>query len=119
MGCRKGAHGEGEYAFPGGHLEFGESIIECAKRETREETGIEIKNIRLLYCANLVKYDKHYAQFGMIADWKSGKAKNLEEKSCSGWDWYNLKKLPKPFFGTVAWYVEAYTTGKNFFDSKK
>ena len=43
---RFGSHGEGEYASPGGHLEFGESIGDCAKRETTEETGIKIKNIK-------------------------------------------------------------------------
>jgi len=30
------------YAFPGGHVEFGESIVNCAIRETKEETGLDI-----------------------------------------------------------------------------
>jgi 8-oxo-dGTP diphosphatase len=30
--------------FPGGGLEFGEGIIDCLKREFREETGSDIKN---------------------------------------------------------------------------
>lgn len=30
------------YQFPGGHLEAGETFIECLKREVLEETGIEI-----------------------------------------------------------------------------
>ena len=66
---RKGSHGSGEYAFPGGHLEYKETFEQCAIRETREECGIEIKNVRFLYLTNLTKYlPKHYVQIGMIAD---------------------------------------------------
>lgn len=46
LGKRKGAHGAGEYAFPGGQLEHPESFEDCARRETREESGIEITNLR-------------------------------------------------------------------------
>ncbi len=33
--------------FPGGHLEPGESMTECARREFLEETGLELKEIKL------------------------------------------------------------------------
>lgn len=46
MGKRNGRHGEGEYAFTGGNLDYTESFENCARRETREEAGIEIKNIK-------------------------------------------------------------------------
>ncbi len=46
FGKRRGSHGEGEFAFPGGHLEYMESFADCAKREVNEECGIEIDNIR-------------------------------------------------------------------------
>ena len=120
LGKRKGAHGAGEYAFPGGHLEFGESIIDCAKRETSEETGIKIKNVRFLFFANLTQYPgKHYAHTGLIADWQSGVPRALELESCESWDWYPLDKLPKPLFGTAPMSFKAYKTKKIFFDSKK
>lgn len=116
---RKGSHGAGEYAFPGGHLEFGESIEQCAKREAREEAGIEIDNIRFLYFKNITQYeDKHYANVEVIANLKSGKPKNMEPEYGGEWGWYSIDNLPKPLFGTVKECFIALTSGENFFDSK-
>lgn len=36
----------GEYSFPKGHLEKGETLAECAIRETREETGHDCHLLR-------------------------------------------------------------------------
>ncbi|MFH1749531.1 MAG: NUDIX domain-containing protein [bacterium] len=46
LGKRKGAHGEGDWSFPGGHLEFNEKLENCSIREVEEETGIRIRNIK-------------------------------------------------------------------------
>ena len=117
LGKRKGSHGEGEYAFPGGHLEFGESIKECAKRECREEAGIEIKNIRFLRLANLKKYiGKHYLDIALVADWKAGIPKVMEPEKAESWNWYDQGNLPQPLFATIKSYFVALKTGKNFFD---
>lgn len=35
------------YAFPGGHVEPGESIVDSVVREMKEETGLTVRNLRL------------------------------------------------------------------------
>jgi len=118
MGKRKNAHGAGEYATPGGHLESGESYEACAKREVREETGIEIENIKFQFLANIKKYGgKHYVHIGLTADWKLGEPKVLEPEKCESWEWYAIDKLPQPMFYSNELGFEAYNTGRNYFDN--
>lgn len=118
LGKRKGSHGEGEYAFPGGHLEYMESFEDCARRETREEAGVEIKNIKFQCLGNSKKYKpKHYIQISLVADWKSGSPKVMEPDKKEDWDWYSLSKLPKPLFDFCVFTIKSYQTGKNYFDN--
>lgn len=118
LGKRKASHGAGEYAFPGGHLEYMESFEECARREAREECGIEIDNVKFLFLANLKDYaPKHYTHIGLVADWKSGEPKVLEPEKCEGWDWYDLAHVPQPLFAACTLSLDAYKTHKNFYDA--
>ncbi|KAK5115293.1 hypothetical protein LTR62_001493 [Meristemomyces frigidus] len=68
-GKRKGSHGAGTWALPGGHLEHGESFEECGSREIEEETGLTLSRIQYLTTTNSVFEDtgKHYVTVFMIA----------------------------------------------------
>lgn len=119
LGKRKGSHGEGEYAFPGGYLEFRESFEECAIRETREETGVGIVDVKFLFAANIMRYSgKHYVHIGLTAKWKSGEPKVLEPDKSENWGWYSLDEPPQPLFEPCELSYKSYKTGGNFFDSK-
>jgi ADP-ribose pyrophosphatase len=39
--------GEGEWSFPGGRIELGETIFEAVKREVTEEVGVEIEPVEV------------------------------------------------------------------------
>src|SRR5437660_10815737 len=45
---RKNDPFRGQYAFPGGFIEVGETAENCAVRELKEETGIEAGSLRLI-----------------------------------------------------------------------
>ena len=54
---------------PGGHLEYGESFAETAARESLEETGLEIGNIKFLTATNDVFGEgKHYVTIFVTAE---------------------------------------------------
>ena len=118
LGKRKSSHGAGEWAWPGGHLEYMESYESCVRREVQEETGMEVKNIRFLRLYNLKEYaPKHYVDLGFVADWAAGEPRVMEPEKCERWEWFEIDKLPTPLFATVPSFFEAYKTGRNFFDA--
>ena len=117
LGKRKGSHGAGEYAWPGGHLEYMESVVACAERETMEETGMEICNVRFLRLLNMTAYaPKHYVDIGLVADWKSGEPMVMETNKVESWEWFDPENLPSPLFYPLPTYFEALKSGKNFWD---
>lgn len=100
LGLRKNAHGDGDWSFPGGHLEFFESLEECAKREVTEETGLEIEDIKKGPYTNdmFTKEEKHYITIFMLSKIKSGEAKVMEPEKCEKWEWFDWDNLPQNLF---------------------
>lgn len=99
LGKRKGAHGAGEWSFPGGHLEFGESIEACAERELAEETGLRALSLEVKAWTNdLIEETKHYITFFVFVSRFEGEPQLLEPHKCEGWEWFEWDQLPSPLF---------------------
>jgi 8-oxo-dGTP diphosphatase len=100
LGKRIGAHSVGTWNFPGGKLDYGEEIFDCAQREVLEEAGIKIKNLRVgPYTNDYFKSENlHYVTLFIIADYASGKVRIMEPNKCAEWRWFDWNNLPKPLF---------------------
>lgn len=100
MGKRMGSHGEGTWSVPGGHLEWGESFADTAKREVLEETGLLIKNIRFGAVTNDIfgAEAKHYVTIWMLSDWDGGRERIMEPDKYVEQSWFTFDTLPSPLF---------------------
>lgn len=99
LGRRRGSHGQGTWAFPGGSLEFGETPEECARREVGEETGLEIGPPRRIgYTNDLFEEGLHFVTLYLQADWVGGEPVRLEPHKCDEWRWCDWDQLPEPWF---------------------
>lgn len=100
MGQRRGAHGDGSWSVPGGHLEFGESPVETAEREVLEETGIRIANVAFAAVTNdvFIAEGRHYVTLWMSSDWKEGEPTLNEPDKFIEQGWFDFDSLPEPLF---------------------
>lgn len=107
LGRRKGAHGSGTWSCPGGHLEWGETVAECAARELKEEIGICPLAIQMgPWVENLIDQDKHYVTFFVITSSWNGEILLMEPEKCEEWIWFDWNALPEPLFSPISSLIE-------------
>ncbi len=100
MGQRRNNHGANTWSIPGGHLEFGESFEDTAKREVMEETGLTVNNVRFGAVTNDIfpNENKHYVSVWMLTDYASGEPTITEPDTYVDFGWYDFDSLPAPLF---------------------
>lgn len=110
LGLRKSKHGEGTWCPPGGHLEYGESFEQAAVRETKEETGLLIKeeNTSISGVTNdfFEESGKHYITIHLTAHKFEGQPVVCEPNKCAEWKWFDLNNLPEKLFLPAAQFLK-------------
>ncbi len=60
---------QSHWSFPGGALEFGETIEQCLVREMKEETGLDVKVKELLYiCDRFHQLNHHVVDITFLVE---------------------------------------------------
>jgi 8-oxo-dGTP diphosphatase len=103
LGKRQGSHGAGTWSPPGGRLEYGESIEDCARRELREETSLELGPITFGPYTNdlFPEVEQQYITAFVIAHDVVGEPRNAEPHKCEGWAWFGWHELPAALFAPM------------------
>ena len=107
LGKRLIEAGQSCWQFPGGHLEHGESVLDCARREVLEETSLKIKKLRHLgFTDKAFTIGQHqYITLLVSSDYDSGMAEVLEPDKCELWQWFDYRQLPEPLFEPISLFL--------------
>ena len=86
----KAKNERGTWEFPGGSVEFGETLSDAVRREFMEEYGIEIEIVELLSVDDHILPDEgqHWVSPTYIAKLANGTATINEPEKCSAIGWF-------------------------------
>ena len=112
---RHGSHGEDTWASAGGHLEWGESLEDCARREAWEELGVIVGDLRFLCLSNIIAYGRHYLDIEFLGDIGNQEPVLAEPEAFSESGWFPLDDLPQPLFEAVSYALDSLSCGQYYY----
>lgn len=97
------------WCLPGGKQDYEETIFECAIRETKEETNLDISNLEVFNAMDDIQPNKHFVTIQVIAHSFSGELKVMEEDKIDEWKWFDINQLPKNIYSPSKKFIDAYS----------
>lgn len=97
---RIGKHGTGTWSAMGGHLEHGEHWFDTAKREAKEECGLDVHSPELFAVTNdyFPESGKHYVTMQVAVKTDSPNFQNTEPEKHRNLTWCEWENVPEPRF---------------------
>jgi mutator protein MutT len=95
---QKARNERGCWEFPGGRVEYGETLQAAIMREIQEEFGIRITIERFLATDDHILLDEHqhWVATTYITRFTMGTPQILEPEKCAAIGWFTLATLPQP-----------------------
>jgi 8-oxo-dGTP diphosphatase len=89
FGRRRTGRGDFEWQLPGGWLKVGESPLQAARREVREETGLLLRELHFVgTTSNVFSAHNHSLSLYFEAECvDAGSLIETEQEKCDGWEW--------------------------------
>jgi ADP-ribose pyrophosphatase YjhB (NUDIX family) len=104
-------HGEGTWTLPGGGIKYGESFEEAGIREAKEETNLDVDDLKVICVQSDKNEYAHFVSTGMIANKVSGEVKVMEPDEITKWEWFEIDNLPNNIFFPSKKTIERYKDG--------
>ncbi|MSP51805.1 MAG: NUDIX domain-containing protein [Alphaproteobacteria bacterium] len=82
---------QGQWSLPGGLQHLGETVFETARREIKEETGLDISPNGLVEVVDSITRDDdgrvryHYTLVDIWAEWRSGEVTAGDDAAACAW----------------------------------
>jgi 8-oxo-dGTP diphosphatase len=104
----------GKWCFPGGCLEFGEKLFDCAKREALEEAGVDVEPVRIVKVIDHIipAERQHWVNPIIEARLVKGEPKVAEPHKLREWRWFSLEALPENLTINMAGFFRDVKQGK-------
>lgn len=102
------------WTLPGGKQEYNETILDCAKRETLEETNLNIDDLEIFGADDDIAVDRHFITLYVLSKSHTGNLKVMEIDKIDEWKWFDINNLPNNLYSPSEKEIKTYVKKRGF-----